>query len=140
MDASLLERKWEEAANDFERSMRRVQKACYECSAKCSDNLSLSKTDYERCVQRCSMPTRIVGQSFSNEANNFQNQYSRCIQVCQDKIQHQIPPGATEIPKHLNDEMMKCANQCTQQYADLVPSVFSRLKKVAEDAQSHSSS
>ncbi|XP_065648961.1 protein FAM136A [Hydra vulgaris] len=94
-------------------------------SARCCENMLLSKDQLEHCMQKTFQPAHEIQSVISNELNHLQDRLTRCAQQCQDNVQDKLS-NSSDISL-LQKELDICVVKCCDNHVKLIPTIMNRI-------------
>ncbi|KAA8498911.1 Uncharacterized protein FVE85_6496 [Porphyridium purpureum] len=121
--AERLEREFQGALEEIERSeIRPRQKATYMCAAKCCD-VAKSQNELANCTNRCSTQLTFAQQVVEAHVGQLQARLERCSARCQDiateRFGGQGAPDA-EARDHAQKTFDTCVDACAEETLQLL--------------------
>ena len=106
--------------------IRPIQKAGYECCARCFDDAEISQEGLQHCQKGCMRPLESINQIVNQEVNQFQNGLNSCVQYCQTNVQS-MATGSSDNSA-LQREFEECGKKCFQDYIGRTGPLVSRIE------------
>eukprot|EP00117_Sycon_ciliatum_P041810 scpid36839/ scgid30515/ Protein FAM136A len=105
--------------------LRRLQTDMYKCSARCSEDTSITSERVQTCIEGCGRVLQNFHEEVSRELETFQNRFQRCAMDCQDKVRD---AGSLPSDSEFQNKVLTCLTKCTDDHIKLVGPMGKRLE------------
>ncbi|GMS91170.1 hypothetical protein PENTCL1PPCAC_13345, partial [Pristionchus entomophagus] len=107
--------------------LRGMQKAMFNCSARCCDDRKGPREAIESCIEQCNLPMMKAQRVLEAELTQLQSSLSRCAMTGYDKLMAQYGPDHSKysaadrsaFDKNLEQHVSLCADEHVKQLADI---------------------
>ncbi|CAO4372011.1 Protein CBG00591 [Caenorhabditis briggsae] len=124
----------DEMIDDLDKNyLRDMQKAMFQCSARCCDNKKVTRESVENCVEKCNDGMKNAQGYLEKELGGLQDQLSRCAMTCYDKLVQQFGPNVNNYSEQqklsFNEKLDSCVSVCADDHIKLIPAIKKRFAK-----------